>query len=119
MSYNLTVSKKHLNTDIINDDEFFMIELILKFKNKKKLSIKKLSNSRNDNIISSKDEIKYSDMESFKLIIIPINDKMKIITLNNKINTSSASNFFTNNNISINFSYTADLFMECNYFLKN
>ena len=118
MSCNLTISKKYLNTDIINDDDFFMIELILKYKNKKKLSIKKLSNSKNDNIVSSKDKINYSDIDSFKLTIIPINDKMKIITLNNKINISSSSNFFTSNNISINFSYTADLFMECNYFLK-
>lgn len=102
MTYNYVNQNNKYNLITLEDDtQTFIFELLLKDKFNNITIIRKIKKNPYGNLLSTYDNINYSNINKYKLSVINIKNPDEPIIIKNNINHNLISNTFTNTNIYI------------------
>ena len=96
------------------ENQMFIFEVILKKKNNKTKTIRKIKKYIKGNIISSNDSILFSEIKEFSLTMIDLNNPTHEIVININLDHYNEYRSFVNSNICLEI-FSNNNFLECNY----
>ena len=95
--------------------QIFLFELIIKKSNNKTITLRKIKNQKNANLISLSDNINYKDIDKVKLSVIDFNNPENKINIKFKLKKNASSTFVKNRKINLSISKITQDLTECNY----
>ena len=95
--------------------QIYLFELIIKNKNTKNITLRKIKNQKNAKLISLTDNIIYDDIEKIQLSVIDFNNPENKINMKFKLKKNITSAFIKNSKINLSISKITQGFTECNY----
>lgn len=114
-SYNLS---KHVCSSHEIISHTFIFEIILKDNANNFRAIRKIKKTNQGSLLSSDDNIVYSNIERYKLTVLDADNPDKSVVIKRHINHSLPSNTFQNNNIYIEILQASDNSMGMNYYIS-
>lgn len=95
--------------------QIFLFELIIKNKNGKLITLRKIKNQKNAKLISLTDNIIYNDIEKINLSVIDFNNPDNKINIKFKLKKNVKSTFIKNDKINLSICKITQDLTECNY----
>jgi hypothetical protein len=115
---NLNTTSKYTYRINECESEIIVIELIIKRTNDKISKIRKIINSRSGKLLTSEDNIDYTDIKKIMISLIDINNPNKEINIIYNFNNANKQNIIFDNNIFIEL-FNKDNLLESNYNIMN
>ncbi len=116
--YNINSQSKYTYKLVEPENQMFVFEILLKKFNQKNKFIRKTKKHKRGNIISSGDNILFSNIKEFKLTAIDVNNPTVEIIVNINLDHNKKSYIFNNSHISLEI-FSNTNFLECNYNIIN
>jgi hypothetical protein len=115
---NLNTTSKYTYRINECESEIIVFELIIKRTNDKINKVRKIINSRSGKLLTSEDNIDYTDIKKIMISLIDINNPNKEINIIYNFNNANKQNIIFDNNIFIEL-FNKDNLLESNYNIMN